>query len=89
MKAILVATVTALLLATVAVKAGPLMMSPGDKISASFAENVQFKKKGKGFKKGGFKKGFKQKGGGGKGPQCFNLCVAKGKSGSQCHSRCR
>ena len=84
MKRTLVATVTALLVATAGVKAGPLIMSPADKASAGLAETAQFKKKGKGFKKG-----FKKKGGGKKGPQCFSICVGKGNSAQQCNGRCR
>ena len=84
MKRTLVATVTALLIATAGVKAGPLMMSPGDKSFANLGETAQFKKKGKGFKKG-----FKKKGGGKKGPHCFSRCIAKGKSGPECNVRCR
>jgi hypothetical protein len=84
MKRILVATVTALLIATAGVKAGPLIMSPAEKGSASMAETAQFGKKGKGFKKG-----FKKKGAGKKGPRCYNKCISEGKSGGQCNSRCR
>jgi hypothetical protein len=90
MKRILVATVTILLIATAGVKAGPPMSlfdTPG---VTSLAENAQFKKKGKGFKKGPFKKGaFKKKAGGKSGPGCFNKCVATGKPGAQCQGRCR
>ena len=82
MKRTLVATVTALLVATAGVKAGPLIMSPADMASASLAETAQFKKKGKGFKKG-FKKGGK------KGPHCFSRCIAKGNPAPMCNGRCR
>ena len=90
MKRIFAATVTVLLIATAGVKAGPpmnLFDAPG---AASVAEDAQFKKKGRGFKKGALKKGaFKKKGGGKSGPGCFNKCVAAGKSGQQCQGRCR
>lgn len=84
MKRILAATATILFLATAAVKAGPPLMLPGEKASASLAEAAQFKKKGKGFKRG-----FRKKGGGKRGPHCFSRCVAKGKSGAECNARCR
>lgn len=62
-----------------------------DQVTDNLAEAAQFKKKGKGFKKGnGFKKSaFKKKAGGKTGPNCFNKCVATGKSGLQCQGRCR
>jgi hypothetical protein len=92
MKRILVATVTALLIATAGVKAGPPIPFFADQATGNLAEAAQFKKKGKGFKrgKGRFKKGaFKKKGGGKKGPHCFSRCVAKGKFGPECNVRCR
>jgi len=84
MKRILVATVTALLIATAGVKAGPLSLSPVEKVTANLAETAQFGKKGKGFKKG-----FMKKGGGKKGPRCYNKCISEGKAGGQCNARCR
>lgn len=89
MKRILAATVTALLVATAGVKAGPPSIFIDNQMTAGLAESAQFKKKGKGFKKGAFKKGGKGKLGGQSGPQCFNRCVANGKSGQQCQARCR
>lgn len=96
MKHILAITVSVLLIATAAVKAAPPLLSPVGENAASLVETAQFKK-GKGFKKRkGFKKGMAFKKGPkgkaamkGKGPQCFNRCVASGKSGVQCQGRCR
>lgn len=90
MKHILAIAVSVLLVATAAVKAAPPLFSSVGESAASLVETAQFKK-GKGFKKRkGFKKGPKGKAAmKGKGPQCFNRCVASGKSAMQCQGRCR
>ena len=82
MKSILAVTATVLLLATVAVKAAPFSGVVGAE-NATGLEAAQFKRKGKGAKKG-FKKG-----GGKKGPQCFSRCIAKGNPAAGCNARCR
>jgi hypothetical protein len=89
MKRVLVAAVTVLLFATAAVKAGPSMLTFGDRNAANVAETAQFHRKGKGKRfRRGFKRGFK-KGGGGKGAGCFNRCVSKGALAQRCANRCR
>lgn len=82
MKSTLAVTATVLLLATVAVKAAPFSGMLGAENSQGL-EAAQFKRKGKGAKKG-FKKG-----GGKKGPACFSRCVSKGNPAAMCNGRCR
>jgi hypothetical protein len=75
-------TAAILLLATVAVKAAPFSGFSGAANTTS-VETAQFKRKGKGARRG-FKKGR-----GKKGPHCFSRCISKGNPAAQCNGRCR
>ncbi len=79
MKSMLAISVTALLFATAAVKASPLLMTMGASSPPNLVDTAQYKKKGKGFKK----KGAKSKGDG-----CWARCAAKSRMANGCDMRC-